>query len=33
MNEARKPSLTPPEWCFRWAQKKIKRGDYDNDGG
>ena len=33
MNEARKPSLTPPEWCFRLAQKKIKRGDYDKDGG
>jgi hypothetical protein len=31
MNEARKPSLTPPEWCFRRAQKKIKRGDYDSD--
>lgn len=33
MNEARKPSLTPPEWCFRLAQNKIKRGDYDEDGG
>ena len=33
MNDARKPSLTPPEWCFRLAQKKIKRGDYDKDGG
>lgn len=31
MNEARKPSLTPPEWCFRLAQKKVKRGDYDKD--
>ena len=31
MNEARKPSLTPPEWCFRQAQKKVKRGDYDKD--
>jgi len=31
MNEARKPSLTPPEWCFRLAQKKVKRGDYDRD--
>lgn len=29
MNEARKPSLTPPEWCFRLAQKKVKRGDYN----
>jgi hypothetical protein len=31
MNEARKPSLTPPEWCFRQAQKKVKRGDYNRD--
>lgn len=31
MNDARKPSLTPPEWCFRQAQKKIKRGDYQRD--
>ena len=31
MNEARKPSLTPPEWCFRVAQRKIKRGDYERD--
>jgi hypothetical protein len=31
MNDARKPSLTPPEWCFRRAQRKIKRGDYEGD--
>ena len=31
MNEARKPSLTPPEWCFRRAQKKVKRGNYAKD--
>lgn len=31
MNDARKPSLTPPEWCFRCAQRKIKRGDYTKD--
>lgn len=31
MNEARKPSLTPPEWCFRQAQKKVKSGDYTKD--
>lgn len=31
MNEARKPSLTPPEWYFRLAQRKIKRGDYEKD--
>lgn len=24
-------SLTPPEWCFRLAQKKIQSGDYDPD--
>jgi hypothetical protein len=30
MNEARKPSLTPPEWCFRLARRKIKLGDYDH---
>lgn len=28
MNEARKPSLTPPEVCFRLARWKIKRGHY-----
>ena len=33
MNEARKPSLTPPEWCFKLAQRKIKSGDYDHDAG
>lgn len=26
MNETRKPSLTPPEWCFRRARKKINGG-------
>ena len=33
MNEARKPSLTPPEWCFKLAQRKIKAGHYDHDAG
>jgi hypothetical protein len=33
MNEARKPSLTPPEWCFRQAKRKVKRGDYQKDQG
>lgn len=33
MNDARKPSLTPPEWCFRLAQRKIKAGHYDHDAG
>jgi hypothetical protein len=28
---ARKPSLTPPEFCFRLARAKIKRGDYTHD--
>ena len=31
MNEARKPSLTPPELCFRLARWKIERGHYDHD--
>jgi len=31
MSAARRPSLTPPEWCFRMAQKKVKRGDYHPD--
>jgi len=29
MADARKPSLTPPEFCFRWARRKIKKGHYD----
>jgi hypothetical protein len=24
-------SYTAPEWCFRSAQKKIRKGDYDFD--
>lgn len=31
LNGARKLSLTPPEWCFKAAQKKIQSGDYDPD--
>jgi hypothetical protein len=31
MNDARKPSLTPPEWCFRLARRKIKAGHYTHD--
>jgi len=31
MDTARSASLTPPEWLFRRAQKKIKSGDYDFD--
>lgn len=30
-NDARKPSLTPPDFCFKLAQKKIKAGHYDHD--
>lgn len=30
-NDARKPSLTPPDICFWLAQKKIKSGDYDRN--
>jgi hypothetical protein len=31
MNEARKPSLTPPEICFRLARQKIRKGHYTPD--
>jgi hypothetical protein len=31
MNDARKPSLTPPEWCFRLARRKINAGHYVHD--
>ena len=31
MNEVRKPSLTPPEVCFRLARRKIKAGGYSHD--
>jgi hypothetical protein len=31
MNEARKPSLTPPEICFRLARRKIRKGHYTPD--
>lgn len=32
MNEVRKPSLTPPEFFFKFARRKIKAGDYEHDG-
>jgi hypothetical protein len=31
MNDARKPSVTPPEWCFRLARRKIMAGHYTHD--
>ena len=31
MNDARKPSMTPPEWCRRIAAWKIKAGHYAHD--
>ncbi len=31
MNKARKPSLTPPEFSFRLARRKIKKGHYKHD--
>lgn len=31
MTEARKPSLTPPEFCFRLARWKIKKGHYRHE--
>jgi hypothetical protein len=30
-DEARSASLTPPEWCFQEARKKIQGGDYKPD--
>ena len=29
LDEARAASVTPPEWCFKAAQNKIRSGDYD----
>ena len=31
MNEARKPSLTSPEFCFRLARWKARQGHYEFD--
>ena len=31
LDGARAGSLTPPEWCFRAAQRKVRTGDYDPD--
>jgi hypothetical protein len=31
MNDARKPSLTPPEWCFRLARRKVRASHYKHD--
>jgi hypothetical protein len=31
LDKARMDSLTPPEWCFKRAQKKVQTGDYDAD--
>jgi hypothetical protein len=31
LEQARKPSYTPPEWCFKRAQRKVQSGDYDPD--
>lgn len=31
LEKARSFSITPPGWCFRRAQAKIKKGDYDFD--
>ncbi len=27
---ARRASITPPEWCFFFAQMKIEKGHYDS---
>jgi hypothetical protein len=29
LEAAKSISLTPPEWCFKMAQRKIKKGHYD----
>jgi hypothetical protein len=31
LNDARSSSITPPEWVFKLAQKKVKGGDYSFD--
>lgn len=31
LERTRKESVTPPEWCFKFAQKKVKAGDYSFD--
>jgi len=31
LDKARSAVLTPPEWCFRKARKKIKVGHYRHD--
>jgi hypothetical protein len=31
LEKARTRALTPPEWCFKRAQRKIKKGDYRHD--
>lgn len=29
LEEVRKKSITPPEWCFKMARRKIQAGHYD----
>ena len=31
MDDARESSITPPEWCFKRAQRKIRAGHYKFD--
>jgi hypothetical protein len=31
LERAREPMLTPPDWCFRAARKKIHAGHYHHD--
>ncbi len=31
LDRARECALTPPEWCFKAAQRKVQSGDYDPD--
>ena len=31
LENARRPSYTAPEWCFKAAQNKVQAGDYEPD--
>ena len=31
LEKARQKALTPPEWCFKLARRKIKAGHYQHD--
>jgi hypothetical protein len=31
LEKARSRTLTPPDWCFKLARRKIEAGDYAHD--